>query len=41
MAVDPKDPNLKKRNRAVGLALFGFVVFLAVVSYFRAKGLAP
>jgi hypothetical protein len=32
---------MKKRNRVVGLSLLGFVIALGVISYFRAKGLAP
>lgn len=32
---------VKKRNRVVGLSLAVFVVALAVISYFRTKGLAP
>ena len=32
---------IKKRNRVVGLALFTFVIALAVISYFRIKGLTP
>ena len=32
---------MKKRNRAVGLSLFAFVILLAVFSYFKVKGLTP
>lgn len=32
---------MKKRNRAVGLTLFAFVIFVAVFSYFKVKGLTP
>lgn len=32
---------IKKRNRVVGGALVIFVISLAVISYFRIKGLAP
>lgn len=37
---EPSDA-VKKRNRVVGLSLAVFVVALAVISYFRTKGLAP
>ncbi len=32
---------MRKRNRMMGLALFAFVVILAVVSYFRVGALMP
>lgn len=32
---------MKKRNRVVGLALFTFVIALAVISYFRVGELTP
>ncbi|GHF30158.1 hypothetical protein GCM10017044_26910 [Kordiimonas sediminis] len=31
----------RKKNRALGLALFAFVIIVAVVSYFKIKSLAP
>jgi len=42
MSDKPKvSETIKKRNRVVGLALFTFVISLAVISYFRIKGLTP
>lgn len=38
---DDMHEQMKKRNRVVGLSLAVFVVALAVISYFRIKGLAP
>lgn len=35
------DSALERRNRFMGLALAGLVVFLFVVTYFRIKGLTP
>lgn len=32
---------MKKRNRVLGASLFIFVISLAVISYFRIKGLTP
>lgn len=32
---------MKRRNRALGLALFAFVVILGVVSYYRVGSLMP
>ncbi|TNE61824.1 MAG: hypothetical protein EP335_14105 [Alphaproteobacteria bacterium] len=32
---------IRRRNKALGLALGAFVVLLAIFSYFRVKGLTP
>ena len=40
---DPSDMHkqMKKRNLALGVALFAFVIFVGVFSYFKIKGLTP
>lgn len=35
------DPNVAKRNKALGLALGAFVIILMIVSYFRMSALSP
>jgi len=38
---DERMARMKKRNRVLGMVLWGFVLFLAVMSFYRMKGLAP